>query len=87
MDQRSYSGVSREDINKIRKGLGSFGIKMPDGDDVDVSGPLGVKMHVLYEEKIGSLTLTKIKKPGWVSDSQIWKVIESSANGFGKKKQ
>jgi hypothetical protein len=84
MNQKTYSGVSREDINKIRKGLGSFGIKMPDGDNVDVSGPLGVKIHVDYEEKDQRLTLSITNKPGWVSHSQIWKVIESSAGGFRK---
>ena len=84
MKERTFSGVKREDINKIRNGLGRFGIKMPDGDDVDVKGPLGVKMHVLYIENEQSLTLSIIDKPGWVSNSQIWKVIESSATGLQK---
>ena len=87
MDKKSYSGVTREDINKIRKGLGGFGIKMPAGDDVEVTGPLGVKMHVRYDEKSQNLTLAIVEKPGWVSNSQIWKVIESSTNGLAERKQ
>ena len=86
MNERNYSPVTREDVNKIRGGLGKYGITMPDGDDVDVKGPLGVKMHVSYKEDEKSLTLAIINKPGWVSDSQIWKVIESSAKGLAKSK-
>jgi hypothetical protein len=85
MGERSYTGVTRADVNKIRSGLGGFGIKMPAGDDVDVVGPLGVKMHVTYDESGQKLNLSIVKKPGWVSESQIWKVIESTAGGIGRK--
>jgi hypothetical protein len=52
---------------------------------VDVVGPLGVKMHVTYDESGQKLNLSIVKKPGWVSESQIWKVIESTAGGIGRK--
>jgi hypothetical protein len=79
MDKRSYKGVTRADLEKIRGGLGKFGISMPPGDDVDVKGPLGVKMHVTYREAEGELDLAIVDKPGFVSENQIWKVIESTA--------
>jgi hypothetical protein len=79
MDKRSYPGFTRADVDKIRRELGKFGIKIPDGDDVEVSGPLGVKMHVKYDEPSQTLDLTILDKPGFISEAQIWKVIESSA--------
>jgi hypothetical protein len=79
MDTRSYTGVTRSDVDRIRKGIGKFGIKMPEGDDVEIKGPLGVKMGFSYDEPNETLTLSVIDKPGFVSDAQIWKVIESTA--------
>ena len=85
MDKRTYSGVTRSDVDRIRGGIGKFGIKMPEGDDVEIKGPLGVKMGFLYDEPKQSLTLSIINKPGFVSDSQIWSVIEMTAGKEMKK--
>ena len=79
MDKRTYPGVTRADVNKIRAGIGKFGIKMPDGDDVEIKGPLGVRMGFTYDEPEQTLTLSIINKPGFVSGSQIWSVIEVTA--------
>jgi len=85
MDKKSYTPVTRADVDKIRSGLGKFGIKVPDGDDVEVSGPLGVKMQVTYDEPNQTLDLAILNKPGFVSENQIWKVIESTAMSERKK--
>ena len=87
MDKRTYEGVKREDVNRIRGGIGKFGIKMPEGDDVEIKGPLGVKMGFTYDEPNESLTLSIINKPGFVSDSQIWSVIEMTAGNEMKKSE
>ncbi len=79
MGERSYKGVTRADVKEIRSGLGGFGISIPEGDDVEVTGPLGVKMRVQYDEPDQTLTLGIIEKPGYVPESQIWKVIEMTA--------
>jgi hypothetical protein len=79
MDKRTYSGVTRSDVNRIRGGIGKFGIKIPEGDDVKIKGPLGVKMGFNFDESTGTLTLSIIDKPGFVSDNQIWSVIEMTA--------
>jgi len=81
MDQKSYKGVERSDLNRIRTELSKFGITMPEGDDVDVKGPMGVRMHVNYHEPEKTLTLTIVGKPAFVSKNQIWKVIEMGAGG------
>lgn len=85
MDTKSYSPVTRDDVDKIRRELGKFGITVPDGDDVEISGPLGVKMQVTYDEPAQSLALTILNKPSFVSEGQIWKVIESTAMSKRKK--
>jgi hypothetical protein len=85
MDKRTYSGVTRVDVNNIRGGIGKFGIKIPEGDDVEIKGPLGVKMGFAYDEPNETLTLSIIDKPGFVSDSQIWSVIEMTAGKEMKK--
>lgn len=79
MDKKTYTGITRSDVNDIRSGLGKFGIAIPEGDDVEVTGPLGVRMKVVYDEPTQMLELTILEKPGYVTENQIWKVIESGA--------
>ena len=85
MNERSYEGVTRAQIDKLRSGLTKFGLAMPDGDDVEVKGPFGVRMQVTYDEPKQHLRLVINSKPGFVSHSQIWSVIESQAKGFTSK--
>ena len=40
MDKRTYKGVSRADMEKVRGELGKFGISLPPGDDVEVKDRL-----------------------------------------------
>ncbi|MFN6963984.1 MAG: hypothetical protein ACK4S4_09485 [Pyrinomonadaceae bacterium] len=84
MEQRSYKGVERKDLDRIRTELAKFGIKMPDGDNVEVKGPLGVKMQVDYDEPQKTLSLTIVNKPAFVTENQIWKVVEMSAGKVGR---
>lgn len=84
MDKKSYEGVTRADVDKIRGELGNYGISIPEGDDVEVKGPLGVKMHMAYDEPNQTLNLTITEKPGYISEAQIWKVLESSAGKVGR---
>ena len=84
MDKKSYEGVTRSDVDKIRREIGKFGISIPDGDDVEVKGPLGVKMQMTYDEPNQILNLTITDKPGYITNGQIWKVMESSAGKIGR---
>lgn len=78
-DQRIFTGISRAQIDAIRVGLKKNGIQMPKGDDVEVSGPFGVKMKVSYDEPKKTLRLAITDKPVFISENQIWKVVESGA--------
>jgi hypothetical protein len=78
-DHKEFSGISRTNVNSIRNGLNKRGITVPEGDDVEVAGPLGVRVQMTYHEPKGTLRLTITKKPMFITESQIWKVIESGA--------
>ena len=84
MDQKTYTGIRRADVDKIRGELGKYGITIPEGDDVEVKGPLGVKMRVIYDEPNESLNLTILEKPDYVTEGQIWKVVEMGAGKAGR---
>ena len=84
MDKRSYTGITRSDVGQIRDELGKFGITIPEGDDVEVKGPLGVKMQVTYDEPKETLHLAITDRPGYVSEAQIWKVVEMGAGKVGR---
>lgn len=79
MDKRTYKGVSRADLDQVRGELGKYGISVPAGDDVEVNGPLGVKVRFTYNEPHKTLDLAIVDKPKYVSEKQIWKVIEMGA--------
>ena len=78
-DHKEFTGVTREKLETIRKDLAKRGIKIPKGDDVEVDGPLGVKIQVTYDETARKLKLEINEKPIFITENQIWKVIESGA--------
>jgi hypothetical protein len=86
MDTRTYSGVNRADVEQLRADMGKFGIKVPEGDDVEVTGPLGVRMHIIYDATSEILKLSIVDKPAFVTESQIWKVVEMSAGKLNGSK-
>jgi hypothetical protein len=78
-EHKEFKGISRANVDSIRSGLNKRGIKVPAGDDVEVAGPLGVKVQLTYSEPDKTLRLKINHKPIFVTESQIWKVIESGA--------
>ncbi len=82
-DHKEFTGVTREKLESIRKDLSKRGIKIPKGDDVEVDGPFGVKMQVSYDETSKKLKLEINEKPIFISENQIWKIVESGAGGLG----
>jgi hypothetical protein len=76
---KEFKGISRANVDKIRNGLNKRGIKVPEGDDVEVSGPMGVKVQMTFNEEHETLRLAITDKPIFITENQIWKVIESGA--------
>jgi hypothetical protein len=79
MDKKTYTKIKRTDVDRLRSDLGKYGITIPEGDDVEVAGPLGVKMRVSYNETAEQLDLAIVDKPSYVTESQIWRVVEMGA--------
>jgi hypothetical protein len=78
-EHREFIGISRAKLNGLRTELGKWGVEIPEGDDVEVKGPLGVKLRATYTESSETLRLSITHKPAFVSEKQIWKVVENGA--------
>ena len=83
-DYKQYEGVKRADLDKIRRELSKRGIAIPDGDDVEVKGPFGVRLQVTFDEPRENLKLAITDKPFFVTEKQIWKVVEMGAGKVGR---
>ena len=74
---KEINDIDRDRLNQFRRKMKSFGVEVPEGDDVEISAPLGVKMRAAYDEPAQLLTLTILEKPMFVPESQIWSIVES----------
>jgi len=79
-ESREFTGISRAKLNGLRKELGKWGVEIPEGDDVEVKGPMGVRLRAVYSEPAETLRLEITDKPMFVSENQIWKVVENGAS-------
>ncbi len=78
-ETKVFTDVSRERLNRFRRELAQWGVKVPDGDDVEVAGPFGVILRATYEEALGKLSLSIVEKPMLIPESQVWKFVENAA--------
>lgn len=53
-----------------------FGVEVPEGDDMKITPPFGVKMHAKYDEAAETLTLKIRDKTNVRPESQIWSIVE-----------
>ncbi len=82
VDHKEFKNISRERLTGVRTSLAKQGIAIPNGDDVEVAGPLGVKLRAIYDEPKKTLRLEIIDKPIFIPKSQIWKVVDRGAAGL-----
>ena len=78
-ETKVFTDVSRERLNRFRRELAQWGVKVPDGDDVEVTGPFGVILRATYEEALENLSLTIVEKPMLIPESQVWKFVDNAA--------
>lgn len=81
-DSKEFGGITREKLDGIRKALAKRGVTVPAGDDVEVEGPFGVKLRAVFNEAKEILRLQITDKPIFVTENQIWKVVEQGASGM-----
>jgi hypothetical protein len=82
MSEKTFNGVTAGDWERLRSGLAGFGIKTTGAEDEVVEGPMGVRMRVRYDGATKKLVLSIVKKPKFITEKQIWKVIESTAGSL-----
>jgi len=76
-DCKQYGGINRDELVNLRKDLASEGIIVPEGDDVEVQGPFGVKLQATYDEQKETLKIRITKKPFYIPESEIWKIVDA----------
>lgn len=78
-ETKVFTDVSRERLNRFRRELANWGVKVPDGDDVEVTGPFGVMLRATYDEAMATLSLSIVEKPMLIPESQVWKFVDNAA--------
>ena len=76
-DCKQYGGINKNELVNLRKDLASEGIIVPEGDDVEVQGPFGVKLQATYDEQKETLKIRITKKPFYIPESEIWKIVDA----------
>ena len=76
-DCKKYGGITREELNQLRKDLEAEKIFVPEGDDVAVKGPFGVELSATYDEAKETLKICITKKPFYIPESEVWKIVDT----------
>ena len=74
---KKYGGITRAELVKLQKDLADEGIVVPEGDDVEVIAPFGVKLQATYDEPRETLKICITKKPFYIPESEIWKIVDA----------
>jgi len=76
-DCKQYGGITRAELGHLRADLAKEGVSVPPGDDVEVKGPFGIKLRATYDESRETLKVCITKKPFFVPESEIWKIVDT----------
>ncbi len=76
-DCKQYGGITRDELVHLRKDLAEEGITVPEGDDVEVQGPFGIKLRATYDEPKETLKICITKKPFYIPESEVWKIVDT----------
>ncbi len=74
---KQYGGITRDELLNLRKDLADEGIIVPEGDDVEVIGPFGIKLRATYHEQKETLKISITKKPFYIPESEVWKIVDT----------
>jgi hypothetical protein len=74
---KKYGGITRAELGHLRKDLADEGVIVPEGDEVSVKGPYGILLRATYDEAKETLTICITKKPFYIPESEIWKIVDT----------
>lgn len=83
-DCKQYGGIKRAELISLRKDLAREGITVPEGDEVEVDGPFGIKLQAIYNEPKETLKICIVKKPFYVPESEIWKIVDTGTAPYAE---
>ena len=81
-EYKQYGGITRDELLNLRKDLAVEGITVPEGDDVQVKGPYGIELRATYDEQKETLKIRIIKKPFYIPESEIWKIVDTGTEPY-----
>ena len=76
-DCKYYGGITRAELISLRKDLAKEGIIVPEGDDVEISGPFKIKLRATYNEQKETLKISITSKPFYIPESEVWKIVDT----------
>lgn len=74
---KQYGGITRSELDRLREDLAAEGVVVPDGDDVTFDATHRVLLRAVYDEAKETLSISIVKKPFFVPESQIWGVLDT----------
>lgn len=72
-----YGGITRDELINLRSDLAKERITVPEGDDVEISGPFGIKLRATYDEIKETLKICITSKPFYIPESEVWKIVDT----------
>jgi hypothetical protein len=76
-DCKKYGGITRDELNRLRQDLQKEEVLLPAGDEVVVKGPYGIELRASYDEAKETLKICITKKPFYIPESEIWKIVDA----------
>jgi hypothetical protein len=76
-ESKQYGNITRDELGNLRNDLAKEGITIPEGDDVKIKGPFGVELNANYDEQNEILKIRITKKPFYIPESEIWKIVDT----------
>lgn len=81
-DCKQYGGITRSELGNLRRDLAAEGVNVPVGDDVEIEAPFGVRLRAIYTEEKETLKICITKKPFYVPESEIWKIVDAGTSPY-----
>ncbi len=81
-DCKHYGGIIRAELGHLREDLAKEGITIPSCDDVTVKRPYGIRLQAIYDENKETLKICIIKKPFYIPESEVWKIVDTGTSPY-----
>jgi hypothetical protein len=81
-ESKHYGGITRQELKSLRADLAKEGVSVPEGDDVMVEGPHGIRLQATYDESKQTLKINIAKKPFFIPESMIWNIVDAGVEPY-----